>query len=233
MDADTTAPPRLLTPAEFGAVIKSFRTARRWTQQQLAEIAGISMRTLQRVERVERGQAADFDTKRALAAAFDLADIDVFNKPFAIPTADDLKRQQEAFERDHITLKSQPVQTGRQLATLAEACAADMCEPGGELPREAQEEFAALTDYIREYRDCHDLYTEVDRLDIFDEIQGHVDTLAQLKVSLRYATRKVAFKAPGAPAEAQPLRIDILYLIAYPAGDEPTEFATPRSFRFG
>ena len=49
MDA-TTNPPRLLTPEELGAVIKAFRDVRKWSQEQLAEVAGLSSRTVQRVE---------------------------------------------------------------------------------------------------------------------------------------------------------------------------------------
>lgn len=229
---ETAAAPaeRLLTATEFGAVIKTFRESRRWTQQQLAEIAGISSRTLQRVE---RGQPADFDTKRALARAFDLDDIDVFNKPFAIPTAEELVRRQQDFDRSHITLTARPIETGRQLATLAQVCAADMCEPGGDIELPAQEEFAALTDLLREFRECHDLYSEVDKLEIYAQCQEHIDALTRMNVSLRYATRTVALKVRGACEDAKPIPIEVLYLIAFPPGDVPKEFSSPREFRFG
>jgi transcriptional regulator with XRE-family HTH domain len=49
--------------------IKELRLQRGWTQEQLAEIAGISARTIQRTEAT--GSAA-FDTLRAMALAFEL-----------------------------------------------------------------------------------------------------------------------------------------------------------------
>lgn len=55
-----------LTPD--GARIKALRIQRGWTQEQLAEIAGISTRTIQRAE---RANAAAFETVRAVAGAFE------------------------------------------------------------------------------------------------------------------------------------------------------------------
>ena len=106
-----TNPPRLLTAGELGAFIRAYRELRKWSQEQLAEIAGVSTRTIQRVE---NGKSADFDTKRALARALEFEDIDVLNKPFKIPTEDELRTVQAQFERDHITLQAHPLTDGRQ-----------------------------------------------------------------------------------------------------------------------
>ena len=54
-----------------------------WSQETLAELAGLNVRT---VQRVENAKSASTDTRRALTAAFEIEDIDAFNKPFAIPT---------------------------------------------------------------------------------------------------------------------------------------------------
>jgi transcriptional regulator with XRE-family HTH domain len=51
-----------------GTKIRAFRIQRGWTQEQLAEIAGISLRTIQRAEAANH---AAFETIRALAAAFE------------------------------------------------------------------------------------------------------------------------------------------------------------------
>lgn len=52
-----------------GARIKALRIQRGWTQEQLAEIAGVSTRT---VQRAERANAAAFETLRAVAGAFEV-----------------------------------------------------------------------------------------------------------------------------------------------------------------
>jgi transcriptional regulator with XRE-family HTH domain len=49
--------------------IKALRKDRAWTQQQLADICGLSMRTIQRVERQSIGS---LETSKALAGAFDV-----------------------------------------------------------------------------------------------------------------------------------------------------------------
>lgn len=50
-----------------GGRIRALRIQRGWTQEQLAEIAGVSPRTIQRAEAADR---ASFDTVRAVAGAF-------------------------------------------------------------------------------------------------------------------------------------------------------------------
>ncbi len=60
-----------------GVKVRALRTQRGWTQEQLAEIAGISPRTIQRVETLE---SAAYETVRAIAGAFDL-DFDQLLRP--------------------------------------------------------------------------------------------------------------------------------------------------------
>lgn len=55
--------------SELADIIRQARAARAWPQEQLAEAAGVSLRT---VQRVERGDACAKDTLQALAAALDL-----------------------------------------------------------------------------------------------------------------------------------------------------------------
>lgn len=226
--AATSQPPRTLAPAELAAIAKMFRESRKWSQEQLAEIARLSTRT---VQRVENGQPSDLDTRRALARAFELEDIDFLNKPISIPTPEEVEAARQAFDREHITLDAHPLTSGRQLAGLAVTHSLDLCAPGFEMEREPAEFFAALVDYFHEYRDCADLYSEVQKLDVHDELQGYIDTLAGSGVSLRYATRKVRLGLHG--NDAQPFEASVVYIVTYPAGKEPAQFATPRKFNLG
>ena len=180
MNATEQAPQaRLLTPSELGLCVRLFREVRQWSQEQLAEISGLNVRTIQRVE---QGQAASLDTRRALARAFEFEDVDVLNKPFTIPTEGELKAQKEKFDREHVTLNALPLTTGKQLAKLAEAHMMDMSEPGFELSREADESFAELVDYFRDYRDCADAYSESAKFDVYDELQSRIDALKAIGV---------------------------------------------------
>lgn len=50
--------------------IKKLRTERAWSQEQLAELSGLSLRTIQRIEK--RGKAS-MESKKALASVFEVA----------------------------------------------------------------------------------------------------------------------------------------------------------------
>ena len=51
------------------AIVRRLREQRAWSQEQLAEVAGLSART---VQRVETGSGASLETRMALAAALDV-----------------------------------------------------------------------------------------------------------------------------------------------------------------
>ena len=50
-------------------LIQKLRLQRGWSQEQLAEISGLSVRT---VQRIERGHAASLETMKALASVFEI-----------------------------------------------------------------------------------------------------------------------------------------------------------------
>lgn len=214
---------RLLTPAELTLCVRLFREMRQWSQEQLAEISGLDVRTLQRVE---QGQAASLDTRRAFARAFEFGDVDALNKPFTIPTAGELKAQKEKFDREHVTLTALPFATGKQLAKLAELHMMDLSESGFELSREADETFAELVDYFRDYRDCADAYSEPTKFEVYDELQSRIDALKTLCISLRYAERKMHLKW-GVETDGKPMPVSVLYVVAFPLRKESDQFATP------
>ncbi|CAB3799618.1 hypothetical protein LMG28688_04962 [Paraburkholderia caffeinitolerans] len=188
------------------------------------------MRTIQRIE---RGETSGFDSRRAIARAFEFEDIDALNKPFSIPTPEELQATKEKFEREHITLKALPLETGRQLVRLAEMHSMDLSTPGFDLPREVDEEFATLIDFMREFRDVSDCYSETQKFEVYDELQQHIDALKASGVSLRYAERKLRLRFNGESADGKPFDTSVLYVVAFPAGKEPDEFATPRSVGLG
>lgn len=222
---ESTQKIRLLTPAELALCIKLLREMRQWSQEQLAAISGLNVRTIQRVE---QGVSASLDTRRALASAFEFEDIDALNKPFTIPSEEELKATKEKFDREHVTLTAIPLTTGKQLAKLAETCTMDLAEPAFELTREADETFAALVDDFRDYRDCADAYSETRKFAVYDEMQSHIDALKALGVSLRYAERKMQVKC-GSDPDSKPMPVSVLYVVGFPRGKEPEQFATPKS----
>ncbi len=59
----------MATPENIGAKVRAAREARAWTQEKLAEVSGVSVRT---VQRVEANSIASFDTVHRLRAALGL-----------------------------------------------------------------------------------------------------------------------------------------------------------------
>jgi transcriptional regulator with XRE-family HTH domain len=92
---------RPFTPEELASFVIVFRQALGWTQETLEEISGLNVRTIQRVERAE---PSSVDTRRALARAFDLEDIDVFNKPHTFKSEEQIRKEAEEFQRKNVTL---------------------------------------------------------------------------------------------------------------------------------
>jgi ribosome-binding protein aMBF1 (putative translation factor) len=76
MNTEQASSPRLMTPQEIGALVQVLREIRQWSQETLAELSKINVRTIQRVE---RGEPSSVDTRRVIASAFDCEDIDFFN----------------------------------------------------------------------------------------------------------------------------------------------------------
>ena len=56
-------------------IVRKLRLKKGWSQEQLAELTGLSVRTIQRLE---RGQAPSLESSRALAAVFEV-DISTFD----------------------------------------------------------------------------------------------------------------------------------------------------------
>ncbi len=88
---DGDGQPRPLTPTEIATFVRARREANGWSQDTLASLAGVNIRTIQRVE---DGQPSSLDTRRALARAFQFPDIDFFSK--AMPVPDEVQIRQLA-----------------------------------------------------------------------------------------------------------------------------------------
>lgn len=225
--ADAADEPHVITPSQLALLVVLMRQGRKWSQEQLAGVSGLTARTIQRVE---RGEPSNIDTRRALARAFEAEDIDCFNKPYKQITAAEMQAEQDKLERETITLAVQPA-TGKGLVELAESTSADLFHAAVDLPQDAVEACAALTDYWREYREMSELYTEVGKLEVRAEFQSRLDELRRMKFSLRLAERVVHLKVAG-HADAKPTRCKVGYVVVFALGKEPDEIRAPRVVEF-
>ncbi|OYT80877.1 helix-turn-helix transcriptional regulator [Pseudomonas sp. PGPPP2] len=220
---------RLLSKGELGQVVRYLREIRQWSQETLAELARTTPRTIQRVE---AGSGGNPHTLRSLASAFEFQDIDAFTKPMAIPTEEQLRAAREQFDQKYVMTKALKPESGRDLAQLAAESIGDYIEPAFELFKDQALAFAELTDYLRDYRDCAELYSSTARLEVFEELQAMIERLEELSVTLRYAICPVVHNGTsGSHVEALPVG-DVLYLIGFREGEAPEELALPRKMGF-
>lgn len=217
---------RAFTPVELAALIRVLREARQWSQETLATLAGLTPRTIQRVE---AGEMSSTDTRRALARALEFEDIDVFNKSHEIPDAEAIKTAHDEFEKNHLTLVATTLDTGKALTTLIETCEADICSDVADLAGDAAEAFATLVDYVHDYRDCAELYSAVQKLEVYRDLQDLIDALSASGVNLCYATRQVRLGVKSGDAGVP---MTLLYLAAFPKDRVPKQLVVPKAIHW-
>ena len=76
-------------------IVRKHRLQRGWSQEQLAEFSGLSIRTIQRIE---RGQPMGLETQKSLAAVFEL-DFTELTRETPMNTQDISSNRQEAEEK--------------------------------------------------------------------------------------------------------------------------------------
>lgn len=217
---------RHLTNEELASIVKLFREVRQWSQEQLAEIARVSCRT---VQRVEEGAPSSLDTRRALASAFGFEDIDAFNKPYAIPTDEQMAAEKARFEKERITLKVEKLTTGKELGKLMELASGFQFSEAVEMSSKAEQLFAQLADYCTEYADCDELYSATDKLSVYADFDELVAALANEGISLVGTSRNVVLKVQGSESG---LKSTLVYVVAFPKGHEAENVAVPRDVNF-
>ena len=227
-DADpaTTSELRFHDTEKIGRLVKTLRTAYGWTQETLADLSGLQTRTIQRVE---RGEPTSPDTRRALGRAFAFEDINFFNTLKGIPSDEEIRSQQEAFDRENLLLDARTVD-GRQLLTLMQDSPhflAIGATSAAELPRAAQDAFAVIVDFVR---DCIDILDMAPRM----EVLGYGDTLDESIAELKNAgfCLCAAFRDTKLTnkswSDQTPLPCRITYLLAEPKDHPPAKVAVTR-----
>lgn len=223
----TNQEPRVISNDELAVLVKLMRCTRKWTQEQLSEISSLNIRTIQRVE---SGKAASFDTRRALARAFDADDIDCFNKAHVFPSIEELENNANKFEKEHLTLDAHKLDDGRKAGELAAWSNADMCSCDYELPNDVEHTYAEFLDYFRDFRDVEELYSEVDKLKIYSDFESLIQTIESNGFILKYARRKTAFKT--SPDDENPIPMNVIYISVFPKQQAPSQFSVLRKISF-
>jgi transcriptional regulator with XRE-family HTH domain len=229
MKAEEVKAPQRLSDKDFADIVRASREMRQWSQDTLAAISRLNIRTIQRVEKAEPSNG---DTRRAIARAFELEDMDIFNKPFTFPSPEEIQAETERMRREHITLDSHIAKTGQELTRFFEQANMDYASSAVELEGTAAESFADLIDYLREFRDCKDCMNEAYKLRVFSDVQGYLDMLGKAGYSISYARRETKLVGENW-ADKTPWAVTVAYLVVFPKGNEPKALIAPRQVHIG
>ena len=218
---------RVPTSADLALLIRVLRQASEWTQETLAELSGLTVRTIQRVE---KGDPSSLDTRRALARGFGYDDLEVFNKPWPMLDPEKLKAQSEELERTTVVVHVTRVERSSGMRKMVEGAESSVCEELGTVSQEARKAFAYLVDNLRDYNDVRDCYSEHDKLGFDESLQSFLDTIAEQKAAVGVGERcvKVRFKSEG---EAVSWRN--MYFILAPLDGLPSQVRVPKAFEIG
>jgi len=213
---------------DLAIIIRTLREMMGWSQDTLSALSGLSLRTIQRVE---CGKPSNAVTRQALSRAFELDDIDAYNKPLRFPDPREIQAARERFEREHVTLEVHVATSGRDLIRIFDTADMSSASSVVELEGDAAEAFAGLVDYLRDYRDCSDVMSETDKLGASRDTQAYFDRLSGAGFSVVYARRKVALVGKNWP-DRTPVKMAIVYLVVYPKGKEPGVIAVQRQVEY-
>jgi hypothetical protein len=202
---------RPLSSLDLGAIISFQRKERGWTQETLAELAGV--------------------TTRALARAFEYPDIDAFNKPWQMPNVEKLNARQEKLERETVELKVDLVTSGRQLRELADLSEACLFHQVVDMPRPAAESLAVLQDYFRDYCDVHDCYSATQKLDVDQDFHKLMEELGAAGFAVSAGIRRMVIR-DDQPSEMKPLPLTATYVIIAPKDQPLSSVCVPRRHSF-
>lgn len=215
-----------MTPVEIGFLIRVYREAMDWSQETLAELSGLTVRTIQRVE---AGQSSSLDTRRAIARGFQIPDLDAFSKPMPFPTAEEVQERRAAFDREHIVVDAEVVDGRKVIAMLLDGTGYAAISAGStaELPRAAQDAFAPILDYTRDCMDVADVASRTDMLAFSDGLDELIAELLKPGYGLCAARRSTSMTNKSW-VDPTPIPFDITYLVAAPSDAPPSKFALPR-----
>jgi transcriptional regulator with XRE-family HTH domain len=220
--------PRLITPAELAEFVKMRRSEHKWSQPTLAELAGVDARTIQRVE---NGEPSSFDTRRAIARAFQCDDLDVFNKPMRLPNVEKLKAYCAELDKTTVIIPITRIRDARTLRTMTEGASAFDSEELGELSAEARKAFASIVDYLHDYNDVRDEYSMSQRLDVDRDIDALLKEIVDSGTAIGAGLRHTKVRAKSEAPNLEPMDWTIIYFVLAPNDALPANVRVAKRFK--
>jgi transcriptional regulator with XRE-family HTH domain len=218
------------TATELALLVKSLRGESKWSQATLAEISGLNERTIQRVE---NGEPSTLDTRRALARAFKLDDLDIFNKPWPFPNVEKLKAYSAELEKTTVQIPLTRITDGRTLRLMVEGTSSFATDEIGGHSELARETFAGIVDYLTDYNDIQDCYSMTQRLGVDRDIDAMLKTIAEENAVVGAGIRRVKLRFKTAAPDSEPMDWTNIYFVIAPRDTLPSSVRVPKAVSFG
>ncbi len=232
-----TKPITLLEPKLLGFWVRCIRQAQHMSQDALAAVSGVDIRTIQRME---AGNIVNVTTRRCIARGLGYENPDAFDDPeFGLEVHGLLEGmhaiQQKAFERqnpDRVRVKAERVLNGEALGRFADAANAVSLNADDGISQEAKEVAAALFDYVRDLIDVRDDASFSDKLG-FNEYLGTMLRELEGFGTVTYSAFRSVKMTGENWTDKTPLQLTIGYLTVVPAREVLEEMFVPRRVRLG
>jgi transcriptional regulator with XRE-family HTH domain len=198
----------------IGPNIKRCREARAWTQERLAEIAAVNVRT---VQRAERGEMIAAESLQDLAAALDV--------PLEMLRVDpeDMLKQAEEFAKRYKVIPLARIEHAHELKNCLTAGALQMETVALDAPqREVVAELEqALGDYLNLWRDLQ----PIERHRAYDDLQRPIEQLQAMGLVVAAGVEELRLRSDKTP---DPWTMEVFYVMISLASDPKLAVARER-----
>ena len=209
MNTETKSEYRRMRPDEVASLVKLAREHLTWKQQTLADEAGVTLRTVQRVE--SGSHQADDTTLRIIAKALKL-DSEVFVSVSEFKSPEALLKDMEDWKKKHDMLRLEPADSGQALMTFVETINAwsfHHDEPDNDDERAA---IGTLLDYVRDLLDTLDDLYPSQKLESAKNMDEYLEELRSFGLKAFVASRKTALLGKNWENKT-PMPITVGYLL--------------------
>lgn len=195
----------------LAAIIKEFREKRALTQEHLAQLAEVNIRTIQRLE---ASGSCSKDTLRAVAEAFDVDVRDLLalaeNKTTQSENTD---QEVDEFLKKHVISELKEVLGPKDLINSMSGCHAHMNDFPDNITDQQSELIGMVLDYLSDYADLEaDIYPS-QRIQMMQDVKALLDKLKKTGVTAFTGQFKQSFVSAGQEKKPFSWSISVINLV--------------------
>jgi len=185
------------------AKLKLFRELLGWSQEHLAEAAGLSGRTIQRAE---NGEEMSGETLQALAAVFDVS-VAILRQP--LPSEEEVRKAAEEAEKRYKFISLNKIERASDLQRYVGADALQVDHAAG-LTESQEDEVAVLEELLRDYGD---LWSDLEATQRREALKTIFESVARLTASGLVVAAGCDTMKLVSKGSAEPFSMDVLRVL--------------------